>query len=249
MPPPKDPIKLEAYKKKLSDIAKSKGYGKWMKGKKASIETKKKMSKSQLARMTPDECKRRSDCAKELGYGKWMKGRPANVGFLKSGKARKGKTYEEIYGAERAEEEALKRKLGNIGKKKKFRSNETKEKLKTSSIRKGKTYEEIYGKERAEEEALKRHTAHLKRWKGKIRKGCRDKQNGDRFYVIWRKSVFERDQYTCQKCNTQGGRLHAHHIKHWAECIELRYVLSNGITLCPKCHSKEHPGNIGLLLA
>lgn len=52
----------------------------------------------------------------------------------------------------------------------------------------------------------------------------------------WRKSVFERDNYTCQMCNTKGGYLEADHIKPWAYFEELRFELSNGRTLCRPCH-------------
>ena len=57
---------------------------------------------------------------------------------------------------------------------------------------------------------------------------------------FWRKSVFERDKYTCKKCETKGGSLNAHHIKHFATHPELRTVLSNGITLCVNCHREIH---------
>lgn len=59
-------------------------------------------------------------------------------------------------------------------------------------------------------------------------------------YVAWRKKVFERDNYTCQKCGEKGGILNAHHIVHWAVCAEKRYEVSNGITLCEKCHRLVH---------
>lgn len=62
-----------------------------------------------------------------------------------------------------------------------------------------------------------------------------------REYKAWRKAVFERDNYTCQKCgDTQGGNLNAHHIKPFAQYKELRYDVSNGITLCEKCHIEIH---------
>jgi len=55
-------------------------------------------------------------------------------------------------------------------------------------------------------------------------------------YKIWRKAVFERDNYTCQVCKGVGGYLIAHHIKSWAYYPELRYQINNGITLCESCH-------------
>ena len=59
-------------------------------------------------------------------------------------------------------------------------------------------------------------------------------------YEAWRKSVFERDNYTCQICSQRGGELNAHHIQTYAKFKKLRYVLDNGITLCKKCHRETH---------
>ena len=53
---------------------------------------------------------------------------------------------------------------------------------------------------------------------------------------IWRKAVFERDNYTCTICLKHGVKLHAHHIKSFIKFSELRYELSNGLTLCHPCH-------------
>jgi len=52
----------------------------------------------------------------------------------------------------------------------------------------------------------------------------------------WRKAIFARDDYTCQMCGIRGGRLEADHIKPFAYFSELRFELSNGRTLCRKCH-------------
>lgn len=57
-------------------------------------------------------------------------------------------------------------------------------------------------------------------------------------YREWRTQVFKQDNFTCQDCGEQGGRLQADHIKKWAEYPELRFELSNGRTLCESCHKK-----------
>uniref|UniRef100_A0A6M3ISG4 Putative homing endonuclease n=1 Tax=viral metagenome TaxID=1070528 RepID=A0A6M3ISG4_9ZZZZ len=55
-------------------------------------------------------------------------------------------------------------------------------------------------------------------------------------YEEWRKVVFERDNYTCQHCGEIGGYLQADHIKPFALFSKLRLDISNGQTLCKKCH-------------
>lgn len=59
-------------------------------------------------------------------------------------------------------------------------------------------------------------------------------------YKAWRKSVFERDDYTCQLCGVRGAKINAHHKKRYATHPNLRYELENGITLCVPCHKKVH---------
>ena len=57
-------------------------------------------------------------------------------------------------------------------------------------------------------------------------------------YQQWKKKVKERDK-CCQKCGSTKN-LVAHHIKSYKYYPELRTNLSNGITLCDKCHKEEH---------
>jgi len=67
-------------------------------------------------------------------------------------------------------------------------------------------------------------------------------------YKEWRNSVFERDNYTCQKCRQYGGNLNTHHIIHFKDILEeddqeMLYNIDNGITLCKECHIEEHKNN------
>lgn len=88
-----------------------------------------------------------------------------------------------------------------------------------------------------------------------------DKQIRKSFkYRQWRSDIFERDNYTCQKCNAKGGEINADHIKAFSIilkenniktledaliCEEL-WNINNGRTLCEKCHKKTE--NYGIVL-
>lgn len=61
-------------------------------------------------------------------------------------------------------------------------------------------------------------------------------------YREWRKGVFDRDGYQCVVCGTKKN-LQAHHIAHWKDNKVLRYVVSNGETLCRSCHLDAHGGS------
>ena len=50
-------------------------------------------------------------------------------------------------------------------------------------------------------------------------------------YKEWRLKVYERDDYTCQKCLYKGNYLNAHHIKSFKNYPSLRHDLSNGTLL------------------
>jgi hypothetical protein len=62
----------------------------------------------------------------------------------------------------------------------------------------------------------------------------------------WKKSVKERDGFSCVKCGSKE-YIHAHHIVTFSGNTELRVDINNGITLCEFCHSVEHGRWIGPL--
>lgn len=60
-------------------------------------------------------------------------------------------------------------------------------------------------------------------------------------YADWRKAVYERDKYTCQKCGKpSNGDIQAHHIYPVKTHPERILNVDNGITLCISCHRSIH---------
>ena len=82
------------------------------------------------------------------------------------------------------------------------------------------------------------------RWRG----GITEKNKLERSQMKtrnWSREIKVRDDFTCQLCGIKSKkglgrsiRLHSHHKKSWKSYPELRYDLSNGITLCKDCHKK-----------
>lgn len=131
---------------------------------------------------------------------------------------------------------------------------------------KGKTLEEIYGKEKGLKIRIKIKESHntdkYRQWDSEFHKGKNNPMygrinethpnwkggitplnrriRGTYLYREWREKVFQRDNWTCQMCNNRGGFLHPHHIKSFSKFPELRFKLSNGITLHKDCHILLH---------
>jgi len=76
-------------------------------------------------------------------------------------------------------------------------------------------------------------------WKGGISTE-NDKIRHNNEMRLWRKSVIERDNFTCQKTLVSGGKLHSHHINNFSEFPELRTSIENGVTLSEKSHIEFH---------
>lgn len=59
-------------------------------------------------------------------------------------------------------------------------------------------------------------------------------------YKEWRIGVYSRDNYQCQICGKKSRNLHAHHLMGFHQNVDLRYDISNGVTVCEKCHIEFH---------
>lgn len=61
-------------------------------------------------------------------------------------------------------------------------------------------------------------------------------------YKEWRLAVYNRDGFKCVGCgDNRGGNLEAHHILSFTGYPKMRFDVSNGATLCKKCHAYMHP--------
>ena len=62
-------------------------------------------------------------------------------------------------------------------------------------------------------------------------------------YLVWRKTVLERDNALCQACKIPSLPIQVHHLNGWKWCVEERVEVSNGICLCgggDGCHVFFH---------
>lgn len=99
----------------------------------------------------------------------------------------------------------------------------------------GNTY--TLGRRLTPEQRAKRSGPNSPGWKGgRTKEHARIRSKIEN--VRWAKAVKARDNYTCQQCGVQatGRKIHADHIKPFAQHPELRLDLNNGRTLCRDCH-------------
>jgi excinuclease UvrABC ATPase subunit len=159
-------------------------------------------------------------------------------------------------GKKLSEEHKLRISAGGLGLKKRKFSEETRHKMSLAQKGKkriGKPWSEeqrrkmiiaLTGKKRSPEVRLRMSLAQGKgenshSWKGGISSiNIRIRQSME--YRDWRESVFKRDNYTCQECKIRGVKINAHHIKSFAKFPELRFNITNGKTMCTKCHRYLH---------
>jgi len=218
----------EETKIRMSLSAKRSGVGKWMKGRHLSEETKRKISLNSARfflgkKLSEETCKKISISKK--GSISWNK----------------GKKCPQLMGKGRPHSFETRRKIGLAGKgrvvsvetRKKISDSQkkvihTKERNKKISIaKKGRKYKPMSEERRRK---LRENS------KSPINKLIRKSQE----YEVWRNSVFQRDNYTCQKYKNRGEVLHPHHILNFSKHPELRFSIDNGITLSASAHREFH---------
>lgn len=130
----------------------------------------------------------------------------------------KGKTYEEIFGIEKAKAMKEKMRLAKLGKKMPWNS-----KL-----------------------GMKGELS--PRWiKDRTKLAKRQKRN-DMAYKEWRFNVWKRDNFKCRMADDNcAGKIIAHHILGWSNFLEKRYDITNGITLCRHHHPRKRADEIRLI--
>jgi len=169
-------------------------------------------------------------------YDHWkLRGRPRSIKYRHSEETKRKIGLSNL-GKKKGRKESLelRKKLSDAQKRAWTNGHYTKER--NEKIRK--TMQRLYreGKLKIGSMKMDKHPA----WKGGIsysKRTIRYCLMNHKEYKKWRKDVFERDDYTCQNCKSKrGGNLEAHHIKGWDSYPNLRYCISNGLTLCKSCH-------------
>ena len=243
----------EEWKKKISQTLKGKKFSEdhkrklrgkipWNKGKHLSEESKRKIGKaikrqwkegkmksSMLGKHHSEETKKK--------MSKVRLERKKRLGYINSPETRK-KMSKAFKGRKLSEE--IKRKLSKVlkGKKKPPFTEEHKRKISEG----GKIPRPWMRGENSP------------RWKGGTSELSKRIKNSFK-YKKWREAIFQRDNWTCQRCGKRGGIiLHPHHKKSLASILEENNVktledalncealwnINDGITLCRNCHKRTN---------
>ena len=211
-----------------------------LKGRRLSLKTRKKMSESKIGHKHSEETKIKiGNSRKGIKHTNEAK---KKMSIAQTGKKLSEKTKIKIGNAHRG----MKRPEGTgekISKANKGRHLSEEQKRKISENQKGRKLSEKWKKSisiaNKNSKRVHRGSNHPF-WKGGITP-INYKIRKSRECQLWKKSIFIKDGYTCQKClKKENIELHPHHIKNFSDCLKLRFEIDNGITFCKDCHQKFH---------
>jgi len=211
MPAPKDPIKAELWRQRITEVLNkvrphNRGGDNPFYGRKQSGEVKQHLSRVMSGENNPFYGKHHSEETR-LKMSKTRKGRPAYF---------KGHHHTE----------ASKRLLSESHKGKRDNNRKRLTDEQRLNISNGTKAHALRGEDNP-------------RWKGGI-SPANQRARYSFEMKEWRRKVFERDHFICQRCGYNKGKiLIAHHIKPFSQYPELRLDVNNGITLCEPCHQLE----------
>jgi 5-methylcytosine-specific restriction endonuclease McrA len=145
----------------------------------------------------------------------------------------KGKTYEEVFGPEKAAEYKQQRREKMAQKK---LDPGYRQALRDGQLRRYSRPEEH------EKHSRRAKELGIGTWK---KPGLRTKTRTCLNYDEWREAVIDRDGNRCIDCGaTEGDSFHkltAHHLIPWStEGADSNFDINNGVALCNSCHAKRH---------
>ena len=170
----------------------------------------------------------------ELKYGK------RNTNQIEEFKEKTKKTNLEKYGCknvfqnEEIKEKSKKTMIEKYGVEHSMQSEGIQKKARETCIKRYGVYN--YSKTQLFRESVRGENS--SRWKKDKTTEERDRYTLE--YREWRSEVFEKSNYTCQKCGARHVLLNAHHIYNWKDYDDLRYEVFNGVCLCRACHIDFH---------
>ena len=225
--PKKGYKQTKEHREKISES--QKGEKNFWFGKHCSEETKEKISKANKGKKRSEETKKKMREAQKGEMNFWFGKHHSKEHKEKVSKALLGR-ISGMKGKHHSEEAREKIGLGNKGK---IVSEEAKEKM--SKSKKGK--KQWWHSSTEFKKGNKGNKCFA--WKG----GKSDESQlvrGSIELKNWRKAVFVKDNWTCQKTGIRGKTLNAHHIKNFSEFPTLRFDITNGTSLLKEVHEEFH---------
>ena len=67
-----------------------------------------------------------------------------------------------------------------------------------------------------------------------------DDRSDDPMFKKWAKAIKVNNSFECCICGKRGVYLESHHLDSWDWCIENRYALENGVSICGVHHRQFH---------